>query len=117
MVYCATSPALAAMEFFVNLEPNDAPDDLLLAEAAIPDDLIEQLDVALLPGNWRESNNLVCRDLGSGWAASGSSVALRVPSAVVEGDWNMLLNPNHADFRKVQIAKPKPFRFDARMFR
>src|ERR1019366_3860438 len=85
MVYCATSPALAAMEFFVNLEPNEAPDDLLLAEAAIPDNLpdnlLDQLDQALLPVNWRELNNLVCRDLGSGWAASGRSAALKVPSA------------------------------------
>src|ERR1039457_6697686 len=33
MVYTATSPALAALEFFVNLEPNEAPDDLLSAAA------------------------------------------------------------------------------------
>ncbi len=53
MVYCATSPALAALEFFVNLEPNDAPGDLLLAEAVVPDNLIEQLDTGLLPTSWR----------------------------------------------------------------
>jgi RES domain-containing protein len=117
MVYCATSPALAALEFFVNLEPNEAPDDLLMAEAAIPDDLVEPLHLDLLPADWRELNNLACRDLGSGWAASGRSVALRVPSVVVEGDWNVLLNPRHADFSKIQLAAPKPFRFDGRMFR
>src|SRR5208337_469157 len=88
MVYCATSPALAALEFFVHLEPNNAPNDLLMAEAAIPDELVEQLDLDLLPANWRELNNLACRDLGFGWAVSGRSVALQVPSVVVEGDWN-----------------------------
>jgi RES domain-containing protein len=117
MVYCATSPALAALEFFVNLEPNEAPDDLLLGEATIPDDLVEQLKLDLLPADWRELNNLVCRDLGSGWAASGRSVALRVPSAVVDGDWNVLLNPRHTDFSKVELAALKPFRYDERMFR
>jgi RES domain-containing protein len=117
MVYCATSPALAALEFFVNLEPNDAPDDLLLAEAVVPDHLIEQLDPGLLPADWRELNNLACRDLGSGWAASGRSAALQVPSAVVEGDWNVLLNPKHADFNKIKLVAPKPFRYDERMFR
>ena len=40
MVYTATSRALAALEFFVNLEANEAPDDLLMAEAAVPDELI-----------------------------------------------------------------------------
>jgi RES domain-containing protein len=117
MVYCATSPALAALEFFVNLEPNEAPDDLLLAEAAIPDDLVEQLDLSLLPAGWRELNSLACRDLGSGWAASGRSVALQVPSAVVEGDWNLLLNPRHVDFNRIKLISPKPFRYDERMFR
>ena len=117
MVYCATSPALAALEFFVNLEPNEAPDDLLLAVAAVPDDLVEQLDLDLLPVDWRELNSLACRDLGSGWAASGRSAALKVPSAVVDGDWNVLLNPRHAEFNKCQLAAPKPFRFDGRMFR
>ena len=64
-----------------------------------------------------EHRLLVCRDLGSGWAASGRSAALRMPSAVVDGDWNVLLNPRHADFSKIQVAALKPFRFDGRMFR
>jgi len=117
VVYCATSPALAALEFFVNLEPNEAPADTLIGEATFPDELVEQLDFDLLPSGWRELNNLVCRDLGSGWVASGRSAALKVPSAVVEGDWNVLLNPRHAEFSKVQLAAPKPFRYDERMFR
>lgn len=117
MVYTATSPALAALELFVNLEPNEVPDDLLMAAAEIPDELVEQLDLRLLPSGWRELNNLACRDLGSGWTASGRSVALQVPSAVVEADWNLLLNPRHIDFGKIEFIKPKPFRFDGRMFR
>jgi RES domain-containing protein len=117
MVYCATSPALAALELFVNLEPNEVPDDLLMAAAEIPDDLVESLNLDLLTSDWRDLNNLACRDLGSGWADSGRSVALRVPSAIVDGDWNLLLNPKHKDFRKIKLIAPKPFRFDGRMFR
>lgn len=117
IVYSATSPALAALEFFVNLEPNEAPDDLLLAEAVVPDNFVEQLNLDLLPSNWRELDNPVCRDVGFDWAAGSRSLALKVPSAVVEGDWNVLLNPKHADFSKIQLLKPKPFRYDGRMFR
>jgi RES domain-containing protein len=117
MVYCATSRALAAMEFFVNLEPIDAPDDLLMAAANVPDELIEELNLSLLPSNWRELDNLACRDLGSEWVKSARSAALLVPSVAVEGDWNVLLNPAHADFAKVAVAEPIPFRFDPRMFR
>jgi len=117
MVYTATSRALAALEFFVNLEPNQAPNDLLIAEATLPNDLVARFDPATLPKNWRQLNNLPCRDIGSAWATSNRSVALEAPSAIVEGDTNVLLNPNLPDFKQVQIAEPKPFRYDEHMFR
>ncbi len=117
IVYTSTSRALAALEFFVNLEPNEAPGDLLIAEATVPDNLIESLDLKLLPSTWRTLNNKACRDLGSDWVASGRSVALRVPSAVVDGDWNLLLNPPHRDFSRVRISGARAFRYDPRMFR
>jgi len=117
IVYTATSRALAALEFFVNLQPNEAPDDLLMAEATVPDACVEAFGPSLLPRNWRGLNNQRCRAIGSEWAASLRSVALKVPSAVVDGDWNVLLNPKHPDFAKVKIRPAKPFRYDERMFR
>jgi hypothetical protein len=36
---------------------------------------------------------------------------------VVEGEWNVVLNPMQAQFAQVQIADTKPFRYDERMFR
>jgi RES domain-containing protein len=117
MVYCATSPALAALEFFVNLDPGEAPDELLMVQATVADECVETLDESLLPSDWRELNSLICRDLGSGWARSRRSLALLVPSVVVEGDSNLLVNPAHVDFGKVAVANAIPFRFDPRMFR
>src|ERR1700722_13665001 len=117
MVYTSTSRALAALEFFVNLQPNDAPNDLLMAEATVPDVSVEAVKLDVLPRNWRGLDNQRCRDLGSEWARSLRSVALKVPSAVVDGDWNVLLNPKHPKFGTVKIGAAKPFRFDERMFR
>jgi RES domain-containing protein len=117
MVYTSTSPALAALEFFVNLDPIDAPDNLLMAEATVPDVGVETIKLDDLPRNWRGLDNKRCRDLGSEWARSLRSVALKIPSAVVDGDWNVLLSPKHPDFGKVKIGPAKPFRFDERMFR
>ena len=70
MVYTATSRALAALEFFVNLQPIEAPDHLLMAEATVPDTCVEVVGLDVLPRNWRALNNQRCRDLGSEWAAS-----------------------------------------------
>jgi len=41
---------------------------------------------------------------------------VQVPSAVVQGEFNFLLNPAHKDFKKVKILKTEAFAFDKRLF-
>jgi RES domain-containing protein len=118
MVYTSTSLALAAIEFFVHLDPSVAPDDLVSSSAAIPDRLKKQrLELSDLPRDWRRTDHPALHAIGAKWIAERTSVALEVPSAVVEGEWNVLLNPAHPQFSKVVIAVPKPFHFDQRMFK
>jgi len=118
MVYASTSLALAAIETFVNLEPNLAPDDLVSIEGEIPDDVaIRRLDPKILPRNWHRTRNESLRHFGDEWIRGGKTLALLVPSAPIRGEWNILLNPGHLEFRKIRLGKPIPFKFDARMFR
>jgi len=118
MLYTSTSLALAAIEFFVYLDPSAAPDDLVSAQAKIPDALRrDKVAIEQLPSDWRRIDNRNLQQLGTDWARSKKSVALGVPSAAMEGEWNILLNPAHADFAKVEISRPKQFRYDGRMFR
>ena len=81
----------------------------MIAEAAVPDKFVVT--------ELRRLNDETCRKLGSGWVASRRSLALKVPSVVVEDEWNVLLNPRHPKFAQVEIAGAKPFRYDERMFR
>ncbi len=118
VVYASTSLALAAMETFVNLEPNLQPKDLVSVEGEVPDGLeVGRLDPKLLPANWHKTRDESLRRYGDEWIRAGHTVGLIVPSAAVRGDWNLLLNPTHVDFRKIKFADPIPFEFDARMFR
>src|ERR1700733_11339265 len=115
MVYTSPSLALAAIETFVPLEPNLRPDDLVSIEAQLPDDLsVERLDLATLPRKWYESSNESLRIFGDRWIRAASTIGLRVPSGAIQGEWNVLLNPRHSDFRKLKIQKPKRFEFDLR---
>ncbi len=56
-------------------------------------------------------------ELGAAWVGSGRSCALKVPSLAIEGEWNVLLNPVHAEFAKIISHQPRPFHFDERMFK
>lgn len=118
MVYASTSLALAAVETFVNLEPNVQPKDLVSIEGEIPEGLeIGRLDSKTLPSGWHKRRDESLRRFGDEWIRAQQTVALLVPSAAIPGEWNVLLNPAHAHFQRVSFGEPVPFNFDARMFR
>ncbi|GAC1421305.1 MAG: RES family NAD+ phosphorylase [Candidatus Velthaea sp.] len=117
MVYAATSLALAAMEFFVNLEPNRRPHDLVRVSGDIPDELrIGRVEIDALPPTWNTTRDESLRAIGDAWIAAGTTAALYVPSAAVEGEWNVLLNPGHPDFARIARGKPLAFAYDTRMY-
>jgi RES domain-containing protein len=122
MVYTSTSLALAALELFVHLDPSQAPDDLVSIAATLPPNIkTETVDLTTLPPalpvDWRRIDHPAPRDLGTAWAKSKRTLALRVPSAVIADEWNVLLNPAHAAFARITVSDPRPFRYDHRMFR
>jgi len=118
VVYTSTSLALAAIEVFVHLEPNLRPDDLVSIAADLPTGLpTTRIDPSALPSNWESRRDEALRRFGDNWLRAAKTAALVVPSAAIRGEWNVLLNPAHAGFRKIELHRPKPFEFDLRMFR
>jgi RES domain-containing protein len=111
--------ALASVEVFVHLGPEDTPDYLVSIEAQLPlkEAECERIDTSRLPHDRRRERHPELMSIGSEWALSQRSLVLLVPSAAVDGDWNALVNPEHPDAKKIVLAEPKPFRFDERMFR
>jgi RES domain len=77
---------------------------------------VTRLQAGALPRNWRRypaPRTLV--DLGTRWADDTTTAILVVPSAVIPGESNYLLNPRHSDFTKIRVGQPEPFSFDPRM--
>jgi len=84
---------------------------------AIPDAIdVRQVSTHDLPAEWRhQPGPPALRDIGAGWAESSQSVVLQLPSAVVPGEHNFLLNPRHPDFGRLAIGGPEPLTFDERL--
>ena len=116
IAYSSESRSLAALEVLVNVRDPG----LLFAQpwailpATIPTDLIER--PRRVPENWRATPyGSETQAFGSEWAKAEPSVALQVPSSVVLGEFNYLLNPDHPDFSKIEIGAFEPFEFDSRI--
>jgi RES domain-containing protein len=118
VAYSSESRSLAALEVLVNARDPE----LLFAQrwtmisATIPDELIER--PKRVPDSWRATPyGAETQAFGANWARLGHHAALRVPSSVVLGEFNYLLNPAHPDFARITIARPESFDFDSRLRR
>ena len=55
------------------------------------------------------------RFLYSEFIEQGKFLLMKVPSAVVPGDYNLLINPSHQDMKMVRIIRISDFTFDERL--
>ena len=119
IIYCAGSRALAMAEVAVHLTIGTLPRDFIILEINIPETvLIEEIDTDKLPDGWNNFPHLrETQKTGDEFVRSNTHCVLKVPSAVVKGDFNYLINPGHPDFPKIRIEKFYNFPFDERIFK
>ncbi len=119
VIYTAGSLSLAALETFVNLEPDLLPDDLVAVAADLPAKIGRtRLRVADLPSDWREypaPDSL--KQIGTNWLRLATTAVLVVPSVIIPQEKNYLINPAHKDCRRLKIHPALPFQFDPRILK
>jgi RES domain-containing protein len=121
VVYVSETQSLAILELFIHFTRIDIKlsKSLLVIPLEIPDSL-EVIEVFPkdLKSDWRSSPPPdSTRDVGTQWVKKGRSAVLRVPSVIVPEEFNLVLNPKHADFAKIKIGEPKRFALDARLWK
>lgn len=116
-VYLGDSLALSAMELLVHLRNVDVLETYRKMPVYIPEKLVMHIEPGELPPGWETGSRTTTRAIGDRWLAGGRSVALQVPSAVVHGDSNLVLNPAHPDMQLLEAGPVSDFRFDRRLGR
>jgi len=116
VIYCSESRALAALEILVHVEDLEdlAAVDWRVIAIEVPWNLVER--PSRYPESWRTyPYSAATQRFGSAWAQARRSAVLRVPSAVMPGEFNYVLNPQHPEFGQLTVDAPKAFRFDPRL--
>jgi RES domain-containing protein len=118
LIYTATSQSLAALEILVHLEAPELLEKYSMLGVEIDESLIADLDQSRLPKNWKANPAPPSlKAMGDEWAVSRVSAVLRMPSAVVPSEYNLVLNPLHRDFSRIKVANSSRFQFDSRLRR
>ncbi len=119
MVYTATNRSLAMAEVAVHFSLATMPKNFCMVTINIPDDIeIATLNSQNLPPNWNQfPHPIATQKIGNSFISENQFCCLRVPSVVTQGDYNILINPQHILFHNIQIVEVVKFPFDQRLFR
>ena len=119
IIYTAANRSLAMAEIAVHFTLATLPGDYMMITIFVPDNIsLQKLSVADLPFHWNTfPHPATTQIIGDQFIGHNKYCVLQIPSAVTQGDYNMLINPNHPDFKRIKIIIKKKFPFDKRIFK
>jgi len=115
MVYTADSLALATLELSVHLVGGRAR--YVAIELDVPDASVDVIDPDGLKRSW-STDEASTQRIGLAWLNAAGSVALGVPSALVDprsGERNVLVNPAHPTARTIREVQRFAVLLDERL--
>ncbi len=117
VVYTSNTISLSLLEVLIhNASYDEIRTNVLMTIQINADVDIQEIKLAKLKRDWLEDDNST-RYIGDEFLTSGSSLLLKVPSAIIPEESNYLINPKHKDFKKVKITSAEVFAFDSRLFK
>lgn len=115
MLYTSGSLSLAMLEVLANSGVNQLTTGFYCTELEYPDDLDVETRKKW-PEGWNTyPHSQVSMKMGAEFLEKGSCV-LRVPSAIVDSEFNFLFNPLHDHFHQLRLKEVKPIIFDQRLW-
>ncbi len=115
-IYTSANRALAILEYSANVPLQQMPANLQMVCFDIKLKEVPVLTEAQYPKGWNSiPAKTGTKDYGTAWLQKRSTLALQVPSVIVPEEYNVLINPLHADMRLLSIKSMQPFSLDTRV--
>lgn len=119
LIYTAANRSLAMAEVAVHFTLATIPGDYVMMTIFIPDDIsLKKINTKDLSEGWNSFPHLAStQKIGDSFVMERKYCVLQVPSAVTQGDYNLLINLQHEEFKKIKIVDVEKFPFDRRIFK
>ncbi|NQV02891.1 MAG: RES family NAD+ phosphorylase [Bacteroidia bacterium] len=117
VIYTSESRSLCFLEAAVHFPLGNSPVDFTLVTISVPDAVsILVVEKTYLQEGWNAAPfHLATREIGDNLLKEMEYPVIKVPSALVPGDYNFLINPLHPEANKITIHSTEPFPIDQRL--
>ncbi len=117
VIYAASTRALACLENVVHRSGEGLNDNFKVMIIEIPSRIkIKEISKNELPEEWFSYESYsTCQTIGDGWIDAQKFAVLKVPSSIINNEYNYLINVNHKDFKRIKLVDIEDFKFDPRI--
>jgi RES domain-containing protein len=116
ILYTSSHASLAMLEILAHFSEDNPPIKMCLITLEVPDKYIIKL-TALLPSDWKKTPAPKALSfIGDSFIDSKMSLGFEVPSVLIGGENNVLINPEHPRFSEIKIIAKEDIEFDPRVF-
>ncbi|RPD39082.1 RES family NAD+ phosphorylase [Chitinophaga barathri] len=118
VLYASENRSLAMLETLVHVDESEMPPDMFIMEIEVSDKApVYHFPDDKLPAEWMETENIALKEEGDALMKDLQYLAVKVRSAVLQQEFNYLLNPLYPDFNNlVKVVKVIPIIPDIRLF-
>jgi RES domain-containing protein len=115
LLYTSQFISLGILESLVHLKRQYIPPTQYLLQIEVPDEKeISEISYKKIKKDWHQQFDHT-QWIGDQFIQNNQTLILKVPSAIVPQENNFLLNPLHADFKKVKIISSELLELDKRL--
>ena len=118
MVYASQHRSLAAFETLVHISSTRLlANNFVLITIQVPDDaLVLDVPSSVLEKGWDSYAHLPSlQQYGTQFLKDKKYLMLKVPSVIINQEFNYIINPLHKQFSACNVLEIKPFLFDERL--
>ena len=118
VIYAGSSRSLSTLEMVAHRSYINISSQYKLLIILISDEsFIKEIDIRDLPENWKSIEAYVeLQEIGSKWYQSNESLVLKVPSSIIQQEFNYIINTKHPMFAThIILQKVEDFVWDNRL--
>ena len=116
ILYTSENLSLSVLENIVHINNPTFLPTFQAITIEIPDSFKEYFTDDF-PDNWQEQEGFEnLRELTDDFVEKREFLSMKVPSAIIDVEYNFLINPQHPLFKKIEVINQQDFSFDQRLF-